>query len=42
MKKMKLFIKTHWKKILWGAVLTVVTFGTYGLIKVLTKAKEGS
>lgn len=42
MEKMKLFIKKHLKKILIGAGLTVGTFGLYGLIKVLTKGKEGS
>ena len=34
MNKVKEFAKTHLKKIIGGAVLTVVTFGIYGVYKI--------
>ena len=37
MEKIKLFVKKHLKKILIGVGLTVATFGTYGLFKLLKK-----
>ena len=40
MDTIKRFIKTHLKKIIGGAVLTVITFGIYGVYKVCKNKVE--
>lgn len=37
MEKVKDFIETHSKKFIGGAVLLVITFGIYGIVKLIKK-----
>lgn len=40
METIKEFVKTHFKKIIIGVVLFVITFGGYGLYKVFKGNEE--